>query len=58
MTIRVTVWGENVHEQTNELVSSLYPKGMHSCIAEALAQRIEHAMRALQSKNAPVGALR
>jgi len=36
MTIRATVWGENVHEQTNKLVGELYPKGMHGCIADAL----------------------
>ncbi len=36
MTIRVTVWGENVHERTSELVRSIYPKGMHQCIADAL----------------------
>src|SRR5690606_36647228 len=36
MTLRVTVWGENVHEQTNDIVARLYPEGMHACIAEAL----------------------
>lgn len=36
MAIRTVVWGENVHEQTNEVVRSLYPDGMHSMIAEAL----------------------
>jgi trehalose utilization protein len=36
MTIRTVVWGENVHEQTNKVVSDLYPKGMHGCIADAL----------------------
>jgi trehalose utilization protein len=36
MTIRVTVWGENVHEQKNETVRSIYPDGMHTCIATAL----------------------
>lgn len=36
MTIRVTVWGENVHEQENEIVAGLYPRGMHTTIAEAL----------------------
>ena len=36
MTIRAVVWGENVHEQTNKVVSDLYPKGMHHCIADAL----------------------
>lgn len=34
--IRVTVWGENVHERKSEIVRSLYPQGMHQCIADAL----------------------
>jgi trehalose utilization protein len=36
MAIRVTVWGENVHDRENETVRSIYPKGMHGAIAEAL----------------------
>lgn len=36
MAIRAVVWGENVHEQTNEIVADLYPDGMHSAIATAL----------------------
>lgn len=36
MTIRVTVWNENVHEQKNRIVSSVYPEGIHGTIAEAL----------------------
>nr|WP_232318749.1 ThuA domain-containing protein [Halomonas sp. GT] len=36
MSINVTVWGENVHEQTNDVVARIYPKGMHQCIAEGL----------------------
>jgi trehalose utilization protein len=36
MPIRVTVWGENVHEKKHKLVAALYPRGMHGCIAEAL----------------------
>ena len=34
--IRAVVWGENVHEQTNQTVASIYPDGMHTCIADAL----------------------
>lgn len=34
--IRVTVWGENVHERTNAVVRGIYPDGMHSTIAAAL----------------------
>ncbi len=36
MAIRTVVWGENIHEQTNEIVAGIYPKGMHVTIAEAL----------------------
>lgn len=34
--MRVTVWGENVHEQHDEPVRALYPDGMHTTIATAL----------------------
>jgi len=37
-SIRVTVWGENVHEQTHEAVRNLYPCGMHGSIAAGLAE--------------------
>lgn len=36
--IRVTVWGENVHEKSHQLVAQIYPKGMHGAIADALNQ--------------------
>jgi len=36
MPIRTVVWGENVHEQKNKVVAGIYPKGMHTCIADAL----------------------
>ncbi|TGR36085.1 trehalose utilization protein ThuA, partial [Mesorhizobium sp. M1C.F.Ca.ET.195.01.1.1] len=36
MTIRAVVWGENIHERTNELVAGIYPEGMHATIAKAL----------------------
>ena len=36
MSIRVTVWGENVHEQKNKVVSGIYPLTMHGTIAAAL----------------------
>ena len=36
MAIRVVVWGENVHERTNEIVAGIYPNGMHSAVAAAL----------------------
>jgi trehalose utilization protein len=34
--IRVTVWGENVHEKKHPEVGKIYPEGMHECIAKAL----------------------
>jgi trehalose utilization protein len=34
--LRVTVWGENVHEKKHKAVSDIYPKGMHGCIADGL----------------------
>lgn len=45
MAIRATVWGENVHDLENELVRSIYPRGMHECIAEALAEDAEIVAR-------------
>jgi len=36
--IRVTVWGENVHEKEMPVVAKIYPKGMHGCIADGLAE--------------------
>ena len=39
--IRVTVWGENVHERTNEVVRDIYPDGMHTVIAAGLAENAE-----------------
>lgn len=38
MAIRTLVWGENVHENKNEIVRGIYPNGMHACIADALAR--------------------
>jgi trehalose utilization protein len=36
-TIRVTVWGENRHEQVNPRVREIYPDGMHTTIADGVA---------------------
>lgn len=35
--IRVTVWGENVHERKSAAVARIYPDGMHASIARALS---------------------
>lgn len=36
--IRVTVWGENLHEQKQESVRKIYPDGMHGAIAEGIRE--------------------
>lgn len=41
MGIRALVWGENVHEQKNQVVAELYPDGMHAQIAKMLEQDSE-----------------
>ena len=38
--VRVTVWGENVHERHEPSVRALYPDGMHSAIAAGLAESL------------------
>ena len=34
--IRLTVWGENHHEQHDQIVRDIYPDGMHTTIARAV----------------------
>lgn len=36
MAVRVTVWGENVHEHRDESVRKIYPDGMHTTIARGI----------------------
>ncbi|MBM0064204.1 ThuA domain-containing protein [Alkalicoccobacillus gibsonii] len=36
--MKVTVWNENRHEQTNEKVQEVYPKGIHVAIADFLTK--------------------
>ncbi|GAB5493060.1 MAG: trehalose utilization protein ThuA [Phototrophicaceae bacterium] len=36
--MRVTVWNEFRHEQTNETVKAIYPDGMHAVIAKFLSE--------------------
>ena len=49
-TVRVLVWGENLHEERDPAVRSIYPQGMHNCIAAALGSdpRIEARTATLQ----------
>ena len=37
MTLRVTVWNENVHEREEPEIADIYPDGIHGAIAEGLA---------------------
>jgi len=45
VSIRVTVWGENIHEQRKASVQKLYPRGMHTTIAEGIAEYLGDAVR-------------
>lgn len=38
--IRVTVWGENLHEQKHEKVRAIYPDGMHAVIADGVREHL------------------
>lgn len=38
--LRVTVWGENIHDRTDERVRAIYPQGMHETIAGALREAL------------------
>jgi trehalose utilization protein len=46
--LRVTVWGENVHEQTEDDVRARYPQGMHGAIAEQPGDGVRVATATLQ----------
>jgi trehalose utilization protein len=39
MTINVTIFNENIHEQQNERVRQVYPEGIHGAIAAHLRQQ-------------------
>jgi trehalose utilization protein len=41
--LRVTVWNENLHEQQQESVRKVYPKGMHAPIAEGIERELDDA---------------
>ena len=38
--VRVTVWGENLHEQRDAAVRAIYPDGMHATIAEGIREHL------------------
>ena len=43
--LRVTVWGENRHEKVEEHVAKIYPDGMHTTIAEGIAENLDCVVR-------------
>src|SRR5690349_2393771 len=43
--VRVTVWGENVHEQSDASVQAIYPDGIHATIAAGLEELLGDAVR-------------
>ena len=43
--LRVTVWGENVHEREEDAVRALYPDGMHATIAAGLETSLGSRVR-------------
>jgi trehalose utilization protein len=45
MPLRVTVWGENVHESRDPQVRDIYPDGMHETIAAALREQLDADVR-------------
>lgn len=42
-SLRITVWGENVHEHTSAKVKKVYPYGMHAAIAAGLLKFLPSA---------------
>lgn len=42
--IRVTVWGENRHEQLDPDVASRYPDGMHGAVAEGIRNHLQNTV--------------
>ena len=43
--VRVTVWGENVHERNEPEVRALYPEGLHGAIAAGLSELLGDRVR-------------
>ena len=44
MTLRVTVWNENVHETREPEIMPFYPHGIHGAIAAGLAEKLGNAV--------------
>jgi trehalose utilization protein len=43
--IKVTVWGENIHESRDRQVHEIYPEGMHSTIAAGIREHLGPSAR-------------
>jgi trehalose utilization protein len=43
--LRVTVWGENVHERREEAVAARYPRGMHGAIGDGIGALLGDSVR-------------
>ncbi len=52
-SLRILVWGENVHEHTNARVREIYPHGMHAAIAAGLAASLPSAAVATATLQEP-----
>jgi trehalose utilization protein len=50
MAVRVTVWGENVHERREEDVRARYPDGMHGAVASGLEALLGDRVRVRTAK--------
>jgi len=46
--VRVTVWGENVHERNEPEVRERYPEGLHGAIAAGLTESLGEAVQKLR----------
>jgi trehalose utilization protein len=52
-SLRITVWGENVHEHTSAKVKAVYPDGMHHAIASGLTRLLPSATIATATLQEP-----
>ena len=52
-SMRVTVWGENIHDRTDERVRAIYPQGMHETIAGALREARSNPARTRPAPSTP-----
>ena len=51
--VRVTVWGENVHERSNPAVHEIYPDGMHTAIARTIEREVPGSVVRTATLDAP-----